>query len=502
MFYKNQEVEVTIEDMSVNGEGIGHAYGMTLFVKGAVVGDEIIAGITKVKKNLCYARVVKIVTPSAHRCSEVCSKAKPCGGCQLQALSYDKQLELKSNHVRSNLIRIGGFEEAYVDGVMESIIGMDEPYYYRNKLQMPVGLDKNGHVVMGFYLSHSHDIVPIDKCYLSHPIIDNVISIVREWIASEKGSIYQDGQGVLRHILIRYGFHTKEIMVCLIGNVKLGKVNSDKAGLQDVNKKAKNVDQAFFSKLDILVDKLRVVEGMTSIVLNSNCKNTNVILGDETAVIWGSETITDYIGDKAFNISAKSFYQVNPIQTKKLYDKVAEYANLTGSENVWDLYCGIGTIGIYLSDKAKSVFGVEVVPQAIEDAIDNAKSNNIENADFLVGKVEDIINDIKWSDSVGVYKCGVADSKLGEISVSKPDVIVVDPPRKGCDVNCIDAILKLKSERVVYVSCNPSTLARDLQILCENEYKLSEVTPVDMFPQTGHVESVALLERVSSIAVR
>ncbi len=493
---------MTIEDMSVDGEGIGHAYGMTLFVKGAVVGDEIIAGITKVKKNLCYARVVKIVTPSAHRCNEVCSKAKPCGGCQLQALSYDKQLELKSNHVRSNLIRIGGFEEAYVDGVMESIIGMDEPYYYRNKLQMPVGLDKNGHVVMGFYLSHSHDIVPIDKCYLSHPVIDNVISIVREWIVSENVSIYQDGQGVLRHILIRYGFHTKEIMVCLIGNVKLGKVNLDKAESQDVNKKVKNGDQAFFSKLNILVDKLRVVEGMTSIVLNSNCKNTNVILGGETAVVWGSETITDYIGDKAFNISAKSFYQVNPIQTKKLYDKVAEYANLTGSENVWDLYCGIGTIGIYLSDKSKSVFGVEVVPQAIEDAIDNAKLNDIDNADFVVGKVEDIINDIIWGDSVGVYKCGTSPSKSEEITVTKPDVVVVDPPRKGCDVNCINAILKLKSERVVYVSCNPSTLARDLKILCESEYKLSALTPVDMFPQTGHVETVAFLERVSSIAVR
>ena len=363
---------------------------------------------------------------------------------------------------------------------------------------MPVGIDKNGHVVMGFYLSHSHDIVPIDKCYLSHPVIDNVISIVREWIVSENVSIYQDGQGVLRHILIRYGFHTKEIMVCLIGNVKLGKVNSDKAESQDVNKKVKNGDQAFFSKLNILVDKLRVVEGMTSIVLNSNCKNSNVILGDETAVVWGSETITDYIGDKAFNISAKSFYQINPIQTKKLYDKVAEYANLTGSENVWDLYCGIGTIGIYLSDKAKSVFGVEVVPQAIEDAIDNARLNNIENADFLVGKVEDIINDIKWCDSVGVYKCDTSPSRSEEITVTKPDVIVVDPPRKGCDTNCINAILKLKPERVVYVSCNPSTLARDLQILCESEYKLSAITPVDMFPHTGHVECVSLLQKVVS----
>ena len=295
MFYKNQEIEVTIEDMSVNGEGIGHAHGMTLFVKGAVAGDKIIAGITKVKKNLCYARVVKIIKQSVHRCIEVCPKAKPCGGCQLQALSYNRQLELKSNHVRNNLIRVGGFSEDLVDNAMESIIGMEEPYYYRNKLQIPVGIDKNGNVVMGFYLSHSHDIVPIDKCYLSHPIIDNVISIVREWIESEKVSIYQDGQGVLRHILIRYGFYSEEIMVCLIGNVKLDKENSDKAnklGLQDANKKAKTGDQAFFSKLDLLVDELRVVDGMTSIVLNSNCKNTNVIIGDETAVIWGTTFYT------------------------------------------------------------------------------------------------------------------------------------------------------------------------------------------------------------------
>lgn len=479
MYNKNQEIELTIEDMSVNGEGIGHHNKMTFFVKGAVVGDKIIAGITKVKKNLCYARVVKIIKPSAHRCIEVCPKAKPCGGCQLQALNYEKQLELKANHVRNNLIRVGGFSEDFIDDAMESIIGMDEPYYYRNKLQIPVGLDRNGNVVMGFYLSHSHDIVPIDKCYLSHPVIDNVISIVREWIVSESVSIYKEGKGVLRHVLIRYGFHTGQIMVCLIGNVKLDKKNSsktNKARTQDVNKKETNVDQAFFSKLDLLVKGLREVEGMTSIVLNSNCRNTNVILGDETAVIWGSETITDYIGDKAFQISAKSFYQVNPIQTKKLYDKVAEYANLTGSENVWDLYCGIGTIGIYLSDKSKSVFGVEVVPQAIEDALDNAKLNDIDNADFAVGKVEDIINDIKWSDS-------------------PPDVIVVDPPRKGCDTNCINAILKLKPEKVVYVSCNPSTLARDLQVLCESEYSISKFTPVDMFPQTGHVETVALLSK-------
>lgn len=496
MYTKNQEIELTIEDMSVNGEGIGHHNKMAFFVKGAVVGDRIIAGITKVKKNLCYARIVELVMPSPYRHNEMCPKAKPCGGCQLQQLQYHKQLELKSNHVRNNLIRVGGFSQELISDVMESIIGMDEPYYYRNKLQIPVGLDKNGDVVMGFYLSHSHDIVPIDKCYLSHPVIDNVISLVREWIISENVSVYQNGQGVLRYILIRYGFYSKEIMVCLIGNVKLDKIISHKANdidLYNANKKGTFKNSEFFNKLDVLVEKLREVEGMTSIVLNSNCKNTNVILGNETAIIWGSETIKDYIGDKAFNISAKSFYQVNPVQTKKLYDKVSEYANLSGAESVWDLYCGIGTIGIYLSDKARSVFGVEVVSQAIEDAIGNANLNNIDNVDFVVGKVENIINDIRWSDSVGVYKCDVSSSKTEEIRVARPDVIVVDPPRKGCDINCINAILELEPKKVIYVSCNPSTLARDLHILCESEYELSAFSPVDMFPQTGHVETVCLL---------
>ena len=492
MYNKNDKKELTIEDMSVNGEGIGHHNNMAFFVKGAVVGDKIIAGITKVKKSMCYARVVDIIEKSPYRCTEKCDRAQPCGGCQLQALDYSKQLELKANHVKNNLIRIGGFDEENLDFLTEPVIGMEEPYYYRNKLQIPVGIDRNGDVVMGFYLSHSHDIVPINKCYLSHPAIENALATIRDWIPCEKVSVYREGQGVLRHILIRYGFHTGQIMVCLVGNAKLEKIDIEKPSKHS---KYKN---RLSSQLAILIDKLKDIDGMTSIVINSNCKNTNVILGDETKLIWGKDTITDYIGDKAFNISAKSFYQVNPIQTKKLYDKVAEYAGLTGGENVWDLYCGIGTIGIYLSDKSKSVFGVEVVPQAIEDAIDNARLNNIENADFLVGKVEDIINDIKWSDSMGVYRCDSQDSKAEEITVAKPDIIVVDPPRKGCDSECIGAILELQPDKVVYVSCNPSTLARDLQKLCESEYKLSKVTPVDMFPQTGHVETVCLLSKTQS----
>ena len=489
MFYKNQEIEVTIEDMSVNGEGIGHAHGMTFFVKGAVVGDKIIAGVTKIKKSMCYARVIDIIEKSPYRCTEKCDKARPCGGCQLQALDYSKQLELKANHVKNNLIRVGGFSGELIDDVSEAIIGMDEPYYYRNKLQIPIGIDKNGDVVMGFYLSHSHDIVPVNKCYLSHPAIENVLAVIREWILREKISVYRKGQGVLRHILIRYGFHTRQIMVCLVGNAKLEEIDVEKSSKQSKHK------NKLSSQLAILIDELNVIDGMTSIVFNSNCRNTNVILGDETKLIWGKDTITDYIGDKAFNISAKSFYQVNPIQTKKLYDKVAEYAGLTGSENVWDLYCGIGTIGIYLSDRASFVFGVEVVPQAIEDAIENARLNSVDNAQFVTGKVEDIIRNIKWSDSTGVYKCDSQDSKVEEIAVAKPDIVVVDPPRKGCDSECINAILELKPKKVVYVSCNPSTLARDLQKLCESEYKLSKVTPVDMFPQTGHVEVICSMSK-------
>lgn len=471
MYRKNQEIELTIEDMSVDGEGIGHHEGMTFFVKGAIVGDEIVAGITKVKKNLCYARVVYIINKSPYRSTEKCPKAKPCGGCQLQALDYGKQLELKVSHVKNNLIRVGGFEESVIDEVTEPIIGMDEPFYYRNKLQIPVGINKVGDVVTGFYLSHSHDIVPIDKCYLSYPIMDEVLSVIKEWVVEERVSIYhrrgvkndpgkasgREGEGILRHILIRYGASTGELMVCLIGNVKW---NSAPLKLKE--------------KFDNLANRLKDIEGMTSLVLNENCKNTNVILGDKTNLLWGKETITDYIGDIAFNISAKSFYQVNPVQTKKLYDKVAEYADLTGSENVWDLYCGIGTIGLYLSGKVKSVFGVEVVPKAIEDAKSNAKLNGIDNATFVVGKVEEIIPKAK---------------------APRPDIVIVDPPRKGCDVNLINAILELEPERVIYVSCNPSTLARDLKTLCEEKYELKKLTPTDMFPQTGHVETVVLMSR-------
>ena len=501
MYKKNDIVNLTIEDMSVNGEGIGHIDGFAFFVKGAVVGDEVTAGVTKLKKNMCYARIIDIIKPSAYRSRERCSKAKPCGGCQLQALNYDKQLELKEKHVRDNLVRIGGFDKKLIDDIIKPVVGMDEPFYYRNKLQVPVGIDKNGGVVMGFYLSHSHDIVPIESCALSHPKIDALLPVIRDWIVREGVSIYHNSgascgsEGILRHILIRYAEATGETMVCLIGNVKLSE-GSDMT--------ANNPAHKFRRQLHNLADILKDIDGMTSIVFNENCKNTNVILGDKTHLIWGRDTIRDYIGDVAFNISCNSFYQVNPQQTKKMYDKVKEYAKPTGEEVVWDLYCGIGTIGLYLSKYAKSVFGVEVVEQAINDANVNAKINGITNAKFAVGKVEDVVEGI-----ITHPLFSESDATSANIAtVQKPDVIVLDPPRRGCDERCLEAILKLNPKKIIYVSCNPSTLARDLKLLCGvwadnsnsddrrdrwGNYNLTALTPIDMFPQTGHIEVISCL---------
>ncbi len=487
MYTKNDVINLTIEDMSVNGEGIGHAEGMTFFVKDAVVGDEIVAGVTKVKKNYCYARVIEVTSPSAYRSTPKCKVAKQCGGCQLQALSYDKQLELKASSVANSLIRIGGFSPEYIENVMAPIIGMDEPYHYRNKTQYPVRRDRNGEVQVGFYQARSHEIVPIKQCFLSKSISDEVVGVVKAWIVNESISVYDEknNTGDIRHILVRYGFDSKEIMVCLVVNNNIADI---KKSINDSTKSGK--------KWQKLIDELSVIEGMTSIVLNENVKNTNVILGEKTVCIHGREYIKDSIGGVEFNISANSFYQVNPIQTEKLYGKALEYASLTGAENVWDLYCGIGTISLFLSKNAKSVFGVEVVPQAIEDALGNARENDIRNATFVVGKAEDIIREIEWRDTPeGVSRRGGLEYNGKKESVAYPDVIVVDPPRKGCDEACINTMLELEPERIVYVSCNPSTLARDLKILCEEKYTLEAVTPVDMFPQSGHVETVVLMTR-------
>ncbi|EEP27939.1 23S rRNA (uracil(1939)-C(5))-methyltransferase RlmD [Shuttleworthella satelles] len=466
---KNDLFPLTIEDMAVGGEGIGHDQGMTFFVKGAVLGDQIMARATKVKKNYGYARVEEILLPSENRVPEVCPIARQCGGCQLQALSYEKQKAWKEARVRNDLIRIGGFApelvDRVVDRVMEPILGMEKAFRYRNKAQFPLGENREGEIISGFYAARSHRIIPIDDCLLGAPENESILKAVKDYMRACRIRPYNEvtGRGLVRHVLIRKGFASGQIMVCLI-------INGRELPRQQE-----------------LIDRLTKIVGMKSICINSNCKQSNVIMGDETRCIWGQESITDYIGDIAFAISPRSFYQVNPYQTARLYEKALEYADLKGQESVWDLYCGIGTISLFLARKAGQVYGVEIIPEAIEDAKANARRNGIENAHFFVGKAEEILPDF--------YE-GRRDAVAGD--ALHPDVIVVDPPRKGCDDICLQTMLRMRPDRIVYVSCDPATLARDLKTLAEGGYSLQRVCPVDQFPQTTHVECIALIQRVKS----
>ena len=487
---KNDIFDLEITDMGVDGEGIGHYDGMTFFVKDALIGDVIRARATKLKKNYGYARVEEVVAPSTFRVEPKCPHHRRCGGCQIQALSYEKQLEFKQEKVRGNLIRIGGFPTEEIDAKMLPVVGMETPFRYRNKAQFPVGTDKEGKLVTGFYAARTHSIIPVDDCLLGVDQNAPILACVMDWMKENGVTAYDEttGKGLLRHVLIRYGFTTKEIMVCLIINGRTLPAQAD------------------------LIARLSGMEGMTSISININTKNTNVILGDVTECIWGQAYITDYIhlretrdalvGDEAefalsdtavaYRISPQSFYQVNPVQTEKLYSTALDYAGLTGEEYVWDLYCGIGTISLFLAQKAKKVYGVEIVPQAIEDAKNNAKLNGIENAEFFVGKAEEVLPEF--------YENLKRDMAAGEVSADAgamltPDVIVVDPPRKGCDQACLDTMLKMQPKRIVYVSCDSATLARDLRILCDGGYELVKVRAVDQFPHTGHIETVVLLSR-------
>ena len=460
IFKKNDEVQVTITDYTSEGAGIGKVDGYPLFVKDAIIGDTVIAGITKVKKNYAFARLVKIVTPSADRVEPECVFHKRCGGCQMQALSYEAQLIFKENKIRNNLVRIGGFSPDFIDAVMEPIIGMDNPFRYRNKAQYPVGLDKEGNLVTGFYAGRTHDIISNTDCYLGRECNQVILETVLSWMKEQGVSAYDETtcKGIVRHVLIREGFHTGEIMVCLVVN---------------------SVPGARLAKANLLVEKLRGIseigEKIVSICLNYNNENTNVILGRESEVLFGQGYITDTLSGISFRISPLSFYQVNPVQTEKLYGTALEYAGLTGQETVWDLYCGIGTISLFLSQKAKQVYGVEIVPQAIEDAKQNAALNGITNAEFFVGKAEEVLPE-KY-EKENIYA----------------DVIVVDPPRKGCDEKCLETMVKMKPKRIVYVSCDSATLARDLKYLCENGYEVKRVRGVDQFCHTVHVESCVLL---------
>lgn len=487
-YKKNDLVTVLIEDIGNDGEGIGKIDGFTLFIKDAVIGDRVQAKIMKSKKHYAYARLEKVITPSPFRVEPKCAYHRQCGGCQIQSLSYEKQLEFKENKIRNNLIRIGGFTPEQVDQVMEPIVGMEEPYHYRNKAQYPVGHDKEGKVITGFYAGRTHSIIANTDCHLGVSENQTILQTILDYMEENHVSAYDEGtgEGLLRHVLIRKGFTSGEIMVCLVINWKKG--------------------AEFLPNQDKLIAKLSAIPGMTSISVSINTQQTNVIMGTKIHTIWGEPTITDtihvrdmgqqgypYTGQElTFKISPLSFYQVNPVQTEKLYSLALEYAGLTGNETVWDLYCGIGTISLFLSQKAKCVYGVEIIPQAIEDAKENAKRNNITNAEFYVGKAEEVLPEF-------YNKLTAADLSADAVAQTAklhPDVIVVDPPRKGCDELCLDTMLKMQPERIVYVSCDSATLARDLKILCDGGYELKKVRGVDQFAQTVHVESVCLLSKV------
>lgn len=450
-FKKNDVVTVKIEDMGQDGEGIGKVEGFTLFVKDAIIGDVVEVKLMKIKKNYGYARLMKIVTPSPNRVEPKCPVYKQCGGCQIQALDYQEQLKFKEQKIRGNLERIGGFK----DIPMEPIIGMEAPFYYRNKAQFPVGTDKNGEIITGFYAGRTHEIIPNTRCYLGAEVNEKILECVLDFMKRYHITAYDEAKaiGLVRHVLIRVGFTSGEIMVSLV-------INGRK-----------------LPKSEKLVQELVKIPGMASITLNVNTKRTNVILGDEIILLWGQTFIQDNIGDITYQISPLSFYQVNPVQTKRLYETALSYADLAGEETVWDLYCGIGTISLFLAQKAKQVYGVEIVPQAIRDAKRNAALNHMDNVEFYVGKAEEVLP--RLYGEKGIYA----------------NVIVVDPPRKGCDEKCLETIVKMQPERVVYVSCDSATLARDLRYLCDRGYEVKRVRGCDMFPMTGHVETVALLEK-------
>ncbi|PWW34728.1 23S rRNA (uracil1939-C5)-methyltransferase [Paenibacillus pabuli] len=458
---KNEETVIDIIGMNHDGEGVGRANGYTLFVQGALPGETVRVRVMKTKKQYGYAKLLEIVKASPDRVSAPCPIYDQCGGCQIQHMSYAGQLAWKRQLVVDNLQRIGKLnvlvedaEGAEQQGIrVLPTMGMDEPWRYRNKAQVPIGAADGG-LVGGFYAKGSHRIIDMDTCLIQHEHNDEVVAKVKE-IGSHFGiSAYNEetGRGLLRHVVVKKAFRTGEMMLVLVTNGR------------DIPHK------------DAWIGSIReAIPHVASICQNVNKKQTNVIFGDETRVLWGRDVIYDYIGDVQFAISARSFYQVNPVQTEVLYGKTVEYAGLSGKETVIDAYCGIGTISLFLAQHADQVYGVEIVPEAIEDARSNAMLNEMKNVKFEVGASEDVIP--RWKEQ------GI-----------EADVIVVDPPRKGCDPRLLDTILEMKPERVVYVSCNPSTLARDLRLLEDGGYRTVEVTPVDMFPHTVHVECCALLE--------
>lgn len=488
---KNDELTLDIVDMGTEGEGIGRIDGYTLFVKDAIVGDKVRVVVMKTKKRFGYARLLQIIEPSQYRVEPACKVARQCGGCQLQHCSYEKQSEWKADKVKNCLERIGGFENI----TMEPILKMEEPYQYRNKAQFPIGTDKEGKLVAGFYACRTHSIIENTDCNIQHPCNHEIVETILKFMKDCGISAYNETThtGLVRHILTRVGVKTGEVMVCLVINGKklpcadklvemLLQCNLEenaqetpvlKSGQEPMDSEEEKSCETKASISTNSVDKLRI----KSICLNENTQKTNVILGDKTEVLYGEGYIEDYIGDIKYRISPLSFYQVNPLQTKRLYDTALEYADLKGGEVVWDLYCGIGTISLFLAQKAAKVCGVEIVPQAIADAKENAKLNHMDNTEFFVGAAENVVTE-QYEKSGGKLKA---------------DVVTLDPPRKGCDEKLLQTVIQMEPGRIVYVSCDPATLARDLRYLCDRGYALKRVRACDMFPQSFHIETCCLL---------
>lgn len=452
MVEKNKEYIFDIISQGYEGEGIAKIDNKyPIFIEGALKGEKVKVRIVKVNKNFAYGKLMEVLEASEERVNPPCAIYKRCGGCKLQHASYKAQLDFKWDRVKDCVSKIGKLDPS----IVKYPLGMENPWRYRNKVQLPIGLI-NGEVKIGFFAPRSHDIIDMESCLIQDEIGDKVVKLTREWIEKFNIRPYNvdgeyDEKGIVRHIMIRRGFTTNEVMIVLV-------TNGEKLPYKE-------------EFVDLMVKN---IPGIKSVIQNINSKKTNVILGLESKTLWGEDTISDYIGDFRFNISPLSFFQVNPIQTEVLYGKALEYANLTGNEEVFDAYCGTGTITLFLSQKAKKVYGVEIIPQAIDNAWINAKENKVENVEFFVGESEVVIPDL--------INKGV-----------KADVVVVDPPRKGCDKKLLDAITNIDAKKIVYVSCDPSTLGRDLQVLEENGYKTLEVQPVDMFPNTAHIENVALL---------
>ena len=454
MLSKNKEYIVDIVDIGQGGVGIGKYEGFTVFVDGGLVQDKIKVKITKSKKNYAVGDIVEIIEKSPFRVERKCSESlRQCGGCQIQELDYQKQLDVKTNEVKQVISRIGKLD----DVVIHDTLGMEHPFRYRNKAQFPIQ-KKDNMPVIGFYKKKSHDLISTDECIIQHEVNDKIIKIIKTYIRAYNVSIYDEKthKGLLRHVVTKVGFTTGEVMIVLVANGKKLPYLKELASVLKEN-----------------------IPGFKTLVVNVNTQKTNVILGKENIVAYGDGMIRDYIGELVFEISPLSFFQVNPLQTEVLYNKALEYANLGENDTVFDIYCGIGTISLFLAQKAKKVYGIEIVEDAIKDAKRNAKINNMDNVEFYVGKAEEVVPKM--------YQEG-----------KRANVVVVDPPRKGCGEKVLDTIISMQPDRVVYVSCNPSTLARDLAYLNERGYKCHEIQPVDMFPHSVHVENVAWLSKADN----